>query len=532
MKHISIATQNSSRLDLNRRLTGQFYTPHDLCVETVRRLERRSFQPRTIADPFCGDGRFILAWLTHASLHSPQSLQLVDRILLWDCDGNAVSQADASVRQLLKRLEINGCQVDSRVLDTFNKFDEQRNSVDLILTNPPWELLKPDSRDLISNDSKQNFIASLKGYSEQLSDSLPGAVSHKRKTMGGATVNLARAGALVCTSLLSANSEMAIVLPASIFADQASAPFRREFFGRLRVKALRYFSAESRIFNGVDQPFVVIVGDGCQATDEYTLAGSGELADSRVVQADLSGEQPVPLLINGAQMAILQGLDRLNTPLKMLELDMRFGLWLGRELDETRIGESFCDDSGIPFLKGRQVDRFSIRNHKPQFIDSRKRQIPPTVSEQRIAWRDVSRPNQKRRMQVACVPQGWVTGNSLGVGYFRYRSRKYLLALLGVFNSLIFELQLRAKLHTPHVSLGVLRECLIPWEIFEDARLLEAIADQVETLLKVPSFELEARLERQIAKVYGLDSEHFKEVLKAFPKLSSLELEVLTAEDI
>jgi len=212
---------------------------------------------------------------------------------------------------------------------------------------------------------------------------------------------------------------------------------------------------------------------------------------------------------------------------RMLECDMRFGLWMGRELDETRIADCF-GEKGIPFLKGRQVDRFAIRPHTPPKIRPAARRIPATVEEQRFAWRDVSRPNQKRRVQATVIPRGWVTGNSLGVGFFRYGDRSHLLAFLGVLSSFVFELQLRAKLHTPHVSLGVIRACCIPWEVFEDRRMRNSIAKAVEACLASPdSHAAEADVERRVARAYGISKDDFAGLLKAFPKISTLECKLL-----
>jgi Alw26I/Eco31I/Esp3I family type II restriction m6 adenine DNA methyltransferase len=531
MNHISIAVENSSRKDIRQRLAGQFYTPSHICAGMVKQLAGSDFYPTTAADPFCGDGRFIVAWLEHAKASSPVSLKKLKRIVLWDCDSDAVAVARGNVSRILQELNLGQCRVDAKVCDTLSSFREEMGSVDLILTNPPWELLKSDSRDLISSDSTQDYKESLKGYSENVGRSLPGSASQKKKTMGGASVNLARAGTLACAALLSERSLMGIVLPASIFADQASAPFRREFFRKVSVREMQYFPAELRTFRDVDQPFVTVIGDGSKATSQFYLETFAVNGSKRVVPSDLSGLRPVPLVISSSQVEILEALEASHTELRMLELDMRFGLWLGRELDETRIADSFGHE-GVPFLKGRQVDRFSIRPHTPPLVCPKQREIPRSVNEERLAWRDVSRPNQKRRVQSTWIPKGWVTGNSLGVGYFRYRGRKHLLALLGVINSLVFELQLRGKLHTPHVSLGVLRECLIPWEIFEDVRLLDEIESLVDLVLKTASFETEAMLERRIAKAYGLNSAQFRELLKAFPKLSSLEYDLLTSEDI
>jgi hypothetical protein len=97
---------------------------------------------------------------------------------------------------------------------------------------------------------------------------------------------------------------------------------------------------------------------------------------------------------------------------------------------------------------------------------------------------------------------------------------------------LVFEIQVRAKLQTPHVSLGVLRECLVPWKVFENTSALDAVGSLVELALRAPSFEAEVILERYIAKAYGLDISQFRELLKAFPKLNSVEYDLLSSKDI
>ena len=67
-------------------------------------------------------------------------------------------------------------------------------------------------------------------------------------------------------------------------------------------------------------------------------------------------------------------------------------------LDETRLAESLTDSPrGVPFLKGRQVFPFRVEPGNLR-IDPKKRAIPGSVREPRLAWRDVARPSVKRRM--------------------------------------------------------------------------------------------------------------------------------------
>src|SRR6202012_20063 len=99
------------------------------------------------------------------------------------------------------------------------------------------------------------------------------------------------------------------------------------------------------------------------------------------------------------------------------------------------------------------VRRYGVADQPSLYVDETRVKLPRSVDHPRLAWRDVSRPNQKRRVQATLIPSGWVTGNSLGVAYDREGNLNRLAALLAIFNSLVFEYQLRASLSTGHISL-------------------------------------------------------------------------------
>jgi Alw26I/Eco31I/Esp3I family type II restriction m6 adenine DNA methyltransferase len=185
-------------------------------------------------------------------------------------------------------------------------------------------------------------------------------------------------------------------------------------------------------------------------------------------------------------------------------------LWAGRELDETRIKEKVVRGMRHPFVKGRMIQRhqilgspeFSVRaNLASNFISSKF---------ERIAWRDVSRASQSRRMITAIIPAGWVAGNSLHLAHFRDGDPKRLRALYAILSSYVFEFQVRNRLATGHMSLGIIRSTKIP---ALSARVVASLgAHATRVLAGSPS----TRLEVAVAKAYGLSRDDFADVLSFF----------------
>ena len=147
-----------------------------------------------------------------------------------------------------------------------------------------------------------------------------------------------------------------------------------------------------------------------------------------------------------------------------------------------------------------------------------------------LAWRDVSRPSQKRRMQAALIREGTVTGNSLGVALFRAGSHDLLPVLLAVLNSIVVEIQVRAQLATAHVSQGILRRCAVPWVAFEDMNYIKQLSSLVNARLSDPM--LESALEISVARSYGIKRDEFAELLGSFSKISEAEKSTLLSREI
>lgn len=523
MRHVEIALSSSGRQGIEQRLTGRFYTPFRIAEQIAAEATAVVARPSIVGDPFCGDGRLIVAWLQAQARLGKDALKNLRRIVLWDYDTEAVGLARRRVCAELDRLwPRHRCDVDAQGGDTFEKATTLLGQIDVVLTNPPWDLLKPDSRDEISDG--EEYRDHLKRYADRLSRMYPGASSAKGKALTGYGVNLARAGAIAALMLAARDGFVGIVLPSSIFADQASTSFRREFFGRIKVERIDWFPAEARLFDGVDQAFVTVVGRTSGATSHFTLSRFDKdvtPVETRDVVLD-DPSRPLALTLSAAHESIVAELATKHTPLNMLEADMRYGLWLGRELDETRLRNYLTDSaSGVPFLKGKHVYPFRIIRSNVWKVDPQKRSMPATICQTRIAWRDVSRPTQRRRMHVALVPDGNVTGNSLGVAYFKYGPLERICVLLALMNSMVFEIQVRANLATTHVSQGVLRKCTVPLKAFEDhklrARLLDLVDRRTHSDADLPELEVE------VAKAYGLGREEFSTVLGAFPKLTHAE---------
>lgn len=289
MQHLSSSggtrITDAAAADLLTRITGRFYTPAPIGEALAADLARNALTCFTndneirVIDPFCGDGRLI-SWLLRAANEVETASHLRWDIHLWDNDQSALSFAAKSVRSDLETLGADG-QVTVQNGDSFSRGANRRQLFDIVITNPPWDRLKPDAREIISLSKKtaEAHLRWLRAQSKLLATLYPWSVPSCR--FGGWGINLARCGMELSLGLLRPHGWCGAVTPASFFADQVSAPLRQWFFRRFAVRSIAYFPAEAKLFESVDQPAATVVA---QAVPPHSVT------DVRVYDRNLKHE--------------------------------------------------------------------------------------------------------------------------------------------------------------------------------------------------------------------------------------------------
>jgi len=519
--------------ELMKKASGRYYTGEPVgrrLANVVARQLAISCQGKheiRVVDPFGGDGR-LLIWLIEAwiDLSLPKSAW---RLELWDLDNTDFGVANSHVQ----RLREQGVDVVCEYLtaDAFHRGVACSKNFDAVITNPPWELLKPDRREIehLKSDVKMAYVADMRRYDSWLAEHYP--LSQPRRKFAGWGTNLSRVGLELSINLAGEGGVFGIVLPASVLADDQSLNIRKHLLTSHRLRDLAYYSAEVKLYECADVESVTLVAEAfrcpLQSVPIYShekllsAAGSTEifLNFDHLEKFDFA----LPISFGAQAAKLLYRLSERFSTWGELEGDSNGGFWAGREVDETGSGNWLVPLSKgfAPFLKGRMIDRYQIRDEPVSSVAKIGWTPPVSVKFERIAWRDVSRPSQKRRMVAALVPPDWVLGNSLGVAHFYNIKSGAIRALLGVMNSTVFEFMLRSHLATGHISLSALRKVPLP-----SVGSLEADVKLQDLVAEVISGDVDAELvvDAYVAfSVYGLQFDEYVMILDLFPKMGSVE---------
>ncbi len=514
-----------------KRASGRYYTGEivgrRLASEVAQAFNAAHPRARKIsaADPFGGDGRLIV-WLMDAWAELGLPKVQWD-VTLWDVSDVGFGEAEVRLNTASTRNK-QRLRISLQVGDAFAKALKARGQFDVVMTNPPWELLKPDSRELevLGPTSRKQYVAKMRTYDDWLSLCFP--LSQPKRKFAGWGTNLSRVGMEATLSIAKEGGIIGAVIPASFLADDQTAKLREHLLTEHTVLSASYYPAEAKLYESADTASVAMaLMAGGPPAQSLTIAThslvTGEL-ESSVIALEMEALSKVgfvlPISFGSKALAIINELAQRFPSWRDLETSMADGLWAGRELDETRITEFLqpATHAEPVFIKGRMIGRYATLEH-PQLAVRKPNWAPPSSTHaRRIAWRDVSRPSQKRRMIATVLDRGHVAGNSLGVAYFKDHAETPLLALLGVMNSTCFEFQLRAHLATGHVSLSSLRKVAVPSAL--QLRGANALASLVKTAIEAVDGDA-IRVDAYVARfIYAITEDEYRIILDGFDTMS------------
>jgi Alw26I/Eco31I/Esp3I family type II restriction m6 adenine DNA methyltransferase len=534
MDHLELLkNSNSASLsdEFEKRATGRYYTHTSIALRMYSSLLSDSAFVRSkkikIIDPFAGDGRLVIWLIDFCNSHN---LKKEWDVYLYDVNQKGLDIAQKYLAQFKK----TGVDLKYTIQsgDSFKATKLYEDQFDLVITNPPWELLKPDSRELkqLDDNERVEYIESMRDYDAFLAENFP--FSQPKSKFAGWGTNLSRVGVELAHKLIRGGGHCCIVLPASFFADEQSAQIRKHIVLNSNIIELAYYPAEAKLFDKADVSSSSLTyrkakNSTARATITIFDKALNVKSSGKVSFHRNNDDFIIPITLGPDALKTLQKIKN-NIPTWNEHEKNNLELWAGREIDET--GSKMwlsTEPKGPRFIKGRMVGRFTTTD-EVLYINKPNWSVPNSASFERIAWRDISRPSQKRRVIATIIPPGVVAGNSLGIVYYRNGDQVSLRALLGIINSLCFEFQLRIHLATGHISLSSLRKVNIPSQTVTSrlTRLAKLCKENISSS-NIHDAKIEALVARE---VYGFNKKEFGVILNAFEKLTAKELKDIIFE--
>jgi hypothetical protein len=388
------------------------------------------------------------------------------------------------------------------------EFDEilhKNGGFDAILTNPPWEILKPNSKeffqdysDLVTKkkmtihefeahqakllkdpDLREAWLEYLSGYPHQSAffRSAPqyeNQVSIVNGKKAGTDINLYKLFTEQCFNLLRPGGHCGIVIPSGIYTDLGAKQLREMLFTKAAITGLFGFENRKEIFDGVHRSykFVILTFEKGRATKHFPAAFmrvNVEDLDRFPQQGAITMSVDMIRRLSPDSLSLMEFKNNLD--IHIAEKLLRFpllgedivGAWTIKfttEFHMTNDSHLFKTSPGsgrLPLYEGKMIWQFDHQYAEPRFwVDEnqgRDALIGRTEDEgqrlgyqqYRVGFRSAGENTNERNFIAAVIPRKVFCGNSIILSTGVEQSQ-ILLFLCGLFNSFVLDYTLRLKI--------------------------------------------------------------------------------------
>lgn len=362
----------------------------------------------------------------------------------------------------------------------------ERGGFDAIITNPPWEVLKPQAKeffvqysnlvtkkkmDIKAFEKEQDRLlqdteighAWLKYQSQypyvsayfRSSEQYKNQISIVNGKKSGTDINLYKLFVEQCCNLLRLGGECGIVIPSGIYTDLGAKQLREMLFSQMQVTGLFCLENRKAIFENVDSRFKIVVltfekgGITTEFPSAFMRLDVQELQrfpsdDSLQISVDMVRKlSPDSLSVmefkNEVDVRIAEKMAKF--PLLGEKLEDKWNLRLTAEFHMTNDSHLFKQESGkarLPLYEGKMVHQFTHKFADPRYWvdeqEGRKALLRRNESDKgltldyqyyRLGFRSVASSTNERSLISSIVPKSVFCGNSLLVS-LRYSQEKKL----------------------------------------------------------------------------------------------------------
>ncbi|MDB9394037.1 Eco57I restriction-modification methylase domain-containing protein [Microcystis aeruginosa] len=444
----------------------------------------------------------------------------------------------------------------------FDKLITEKGGFDVIITNPPWEVFKPQAKEFFSQHSDlvtknkmdiKTFEKEQKklltnpeiaqawlDYQSQYphvslyfrsSEQYKNQISIVNGKKQGTDINLYKLFVEQCFNLLHPQGECGMVIPSGIYTDLGTKQLREMLFSQTNVTGLFCFENRKTIFENVHRSFKIAIltfeknKQTLSFPVEFMRHDVEELQrfphkDSLVISVDLIRKlSPDSLSVMEFKQDIdIQIAEKMSRfPLLGETLPDTWNLKLTSEFHMTNDSYLFKTEPAkgrLPLYEGKMIHQFTHQYALPKYwLDEKEaRQALLKRGEvdkgqildyqtYRLGFRDIAANTNERTMIATILPPNSFCGNTISLEKNEKQvaiSLKEKCYLLSIFNSFVFDRSIRDKV-TSHLSFFYVYQNPIP-RLKEGDRYFEEIVEKAAKLICV-SEEFD-----ELAKEVGIDS--------------------------
>lgn len=339
-----------------RKSSGAYYTPEKVVNELIDRLYENdpNLKAKTICDPCCGTGNFLLSL----------GVKGIDYSNLYGQDIDPISVFLSRINIALMAPEISALDIRSRIIIGNTYFETFTQKFDIIVGNPPWG----------SDFSEADALQCRRVFKTAIGKSIESYDLFVEKAL----------------SMLKHKGVLAFVLPEAILSVAAHDTVRRLIIDSC---SFRFISYLGNVFSGVQCPSIIL---GITPDDKKTVVGCKVSTGNNtfvISKPRAFSDGMLSLNISDEENQCLDAISNIKNA-TYLKGKAKFALGIVTGNNKEYISTEKKDDNEI-ILKGSDIQRYSMTpsGNYIRFVPESFQQVAPVEmyrAKEKLLYRFIS----------------------------------------------------------------------------------------------------------------------------------------------